>query len=128
MTTRSVNDNAMPTSSELNINIGREQLYDLRQFILYVKFLLDLCPLRARPNSPLQQALPPPNGAYTAAAEFSSRVFNMGASGAGMEIGGYGSVPVAYKEVICRQIEPVLQDGQIGVDQDTMMMYDAYYL
>jgi hypothetical protein len=52
----------------------------------------------------------------------------MGASGTGMEFGGYGSVPVAHKEVMCRQFEPVLQDGQIGVDRDTMMMYDADYL
>jgi hypothetical protein len=52
----------------------------------------------------------------------------MGASGAGMEFDGHGRVLVAYKEVMCRQIEPVLQDGQIGVDRDTMMMYDADYL
>jgi hypothetical protein len=27
-----------------------------------------------------------------------------------------------------RQLEPVLQDGQIEVDRDTMMKYDADYL
>jgi hypothetical protein len=52
----------------------------------------------------------------------------MGASGVGMEFGGYGSVLVPYKEVMCRQFDPVLQDGQIGVDRDTMIMYDADYL
>jgi hypothetical protein len=42
-----------------------------------------------------------------------------------MEFGGYGGVPVAYKEAMRRQFEPVLQDGQIGVDQDTMMMWST---
>ncbi|KAN0130569.1 Fungal specific transcription factor domain containing protein [Lactarius tabidus] len=104
------NDNAMPTSSELNINMGRRQVYD------------------TTPNSPPQQQAPPPppNGSYTAtSAEFSPGVFDMGASGAGMEFGGYGGVPVAYKEAMRRQFEPVLQDGQIGVDQDTMMMWST---
>jgi hypothetical protein len=104
------NDNAMATSSELNINMGRGQLYD------------------TTPNSPPRQQAqpPPPNGSYTATtAEFSPGVFDMGASGAGMEFGGYGGVPVAYKEAMRRQFEPVLQDGQIGVDQDTMMMWST---
>jgi len=42
-----------------------------------------------------------------------------------MEFGaGYG-VPVAYKEAMRRHFAPVLQDGQIGVDQDTMMMWST---
>jgi len=44
---------------------------------------------------------------------------------AGMEFGGYG-VPMADKETMLRHFAPVLlQDGQIGVDQDTMMMWST---
>jgi hypothetical protein len=44
-----------------------------------------------------------------------------------MESGGCGvPVPVAYKEAMLRHFAPVLQDdGQIGVDQDTMMMWST---
>lgn len=43
----------------------------------------------------------------------------------GMEFGGYG-VPMADKEAMLRHFAPVLlQDGQIGVDQDTMMMWST---
>jgi hypothetical protein len=107
-----------PISSELNM--GRGQLYDMSS---------------TTPNSPLQQQQqpppPPPNGSY--AAEFNpggggGGVFDIGVGpGAGMEFGGgYGGVPVAYKEAMRRQFAPVLQDdGQIGVDPDTMMMWST---
>jgi len=46
-------------------------------------------------------------------------------SGMDMEFGGYG-VPPADKEAMLRQFAPaLLQDGQIGVDRDTMMMWTA---
>jgi hypothetical protein len=42
-----------------------------------------------------------------------------------MEFGGYG-VPVADKEAMLRHFAPaMLQDGQIGVDRDTMMMWSS---
>jgi hypothetical protein len=42
-----------------------------------------------------------------------------------MEFGGYG-VPVADKEAMLRHFAPaMLQDGQIGVDRDTMMMWST---
>ena len=45
--------------------------------------------------------------------------------GMNMEFGGYG-VPVADKEAMLRNYAPaMLQDGQIGVDRDTMMMWSA---
>jgi hypothetical protein len=100
--------------------MGRGQLYDMSS---------------TTPNSPLQQQQqpppPPPNGSY--AAEFNpggggGGVFDIGVGpGAGMEFGGgYGGVPVAYKEAMRRQFAPVLQDdGQIGVDPDTMMMWST---
>ena len=45
----------------------------------------------------------------------------------GMEVGfgGYG-VPMADKKAMLRQFAPTIsQDGQIGVDRDTMMMMSA---
>ena len=67
------------------------------------------------PNSPL-------NGPYPAM-DFGAvdGVFETPAGG------GYGEpVPVAYKEAMLRHFAPVLQDdGQIGVDQDTMMMWST---
>jgi hypothetical protein len=50
---------------------------------------------------------PPPNGSYTATSEFSPRVFDMGTSSAGMVFGGYSGVPVADKEAMSRQFEPM---------------------
>jgi hypothetical protein len=45
--------------------------------------------------------------------------------GMNMEYGGY-DVPVADKEAMLRNFAPaMLQDGQIGVDRDTMMMWSA---
>lgn len=45
--------------------------------------------------------------------------------GTNMEFGGY-DVPVADKEAMLRNFAPaMLQDGQIGVDRDTMMMWSA---
>lgn len=45
--------------------------------------------------------------------------------GMDMEFGGYG-VPMADKEAMLRQFAPAIsQDGQIGVDRDTMMMWTA---
>jgi hypothetical protein len=45
--------------------------------------------------------------------------------GTNMEYGGY-DVPVADKEAMLRNFAPaMLQDGQIGVDRDTMMMWSA---
>lgn len=42
-----------------------------------------------------------------------------------MEFGGYG-VPMADKEAMLRHFAPTIsQDGQIGVDRDTMMMWSA---
>jgi len=55
----------------------------------------------------------PQNGFYTDA-DLSS----------GMEFGGYG-VPMADREAMLRHFAPVLQDGHIGVDQDTMMMWST---
>ncbi|KAH9992244.1 fungal-specific transcription factor domain-containing protein [Russula compacta] len=46
-------------------------------------------------------------------------------NGMEMEFGGYG-VPTADKEAMLRHFAPVLlQDGQIGVDRDTMMMWST---
>ena len=42
-----------------------------------------------------------------------------------MEFGGY-DVPVADKEAMLRKFAPaMLQDGQIGVDRDTIVMWSA---
>ena len=50
-------------------------------------------------------------------------VFDM--QGMEMEFGGYG-VPMADKEAMLRHFAPTIsQDGQIGVDRDTMMMWSA---
>jgi hypothetical protein len=50
-------------------------------------------------------------------------VFDM--QGMEMEFGGYG-VPMADKEAMLRHFAPAIsQDGQIGVDRDTMMMWSA---
>jgi hypothetical protein len=50
-------------------------------------------------------------------------VFDM--QGMDMEFGGYG-VPMADKEAMLRHFAPAMsQDGQIGVDRDTMMMWTA---
>ena len=50
-------------------------------------------------------------------------VFDM--QGTEMEFGGYG-VPMADKEAMLRHFAPAIsQDGQIGVDRDTMMMWSA---
>jgi hypothetical protein len=42
----------------------------------------------------------------------------------GMQFGGYG-VPVADREAMLRHFAPVMQDGHIGVDQDTVMMWST---
>ena len=104
ITTRSPTENMMLTS-----DMARGQLYDM-----------------STPNSPLQPPPPPPP---TADFMFTA---GTGGGGAGMEFGGgygggggSGGVPVAYKEAMRRQFAPVLQDGQIGVDQDTMMMWST---
>ncbi|KAI0260431.1 fungal-specific transcription factor domain-containing protein [Gloeopeniophorella convolvens] len=47
-------------------------------------------------------------------------VFDM----SGVEFGGYG-VPLAEQEAMLRCFAPVPQDGQIGVDRDTMMMWST---
>jgi len=53
----------------------------------------------------------------------SGGVFDM--EGMEMEFGGYG-VPMADKEAMLRHFAPAIsQDGQIGVDRDTMMMWSA---
>ena len=53
----------------------------------------------------------------------SGGVFDM--QGMEMEFGGYG-VPMADKEAMLRHFAPTIsQDGQIGVDRDTMMMWSA---
>ena len=46
-------------------------------------------------------------------------------TGMDMAFGGYG-VPPADKEAMLRHFAPLLlQDGQIGVDRDTMMMWST---
>ncbi|KAI9511919.1 fungal-specific transcription factor domain-containing protein [Russula earlei] len=56
-------------------------------------------------------------------ADASDGVFDM--TGMNMAFGGYG-VPVAEKEAMLRHFAPALhQDGQIGVDRDTMMMWST---
>ena len=107
----SVNDNGtlpMPPS-ELSMGLGGSGLYDM-----------STSASATTPNSPLN------GGSYTTA-DFrpgggdGAGVFDMG----GTEFGGYG-VPVAYKEAMLRHFAPALQqDGQIGVDQDTMMMWST---
>ena len=105
ITTRSPTENMMLTS-----DMARGQLYDM-----------------STPNSPLQPPPPPPP-----TADFMFTAGAGGGGGPGMEFGGgygggsgSGGVPVAYKEAMRRQFAPVLQDGQIGVDQDTMMMWST---
>ena len=93
-------------------DIARGQLYDMST---------------TTPNSPLQPPPPPPT-----AVDFMFTGTGTG-GGPGMEFGGGGygggggggGMPVAYKEAMRRQFAPVLQDGQIGVDQDTMMMWST---
>lgn len=59
----------------------------------------------------------------TASAGGGSSAFDM--NGMEMEFGGYG-VPTADKEAMLRHFAPMLlQDGQIGVDRDTMMMWST---
>jgi len=62
-------------------------------------------------------------GASTSTVGAGSGVFDM--QRMEMEFGGYG-VPMADKEAMMRHFAPTIsQDGQIGVDQDTMMMWSA---
>jgi hypothetical protein len=82
MTTRSANDNAMPTSSGLNISMGQLQYMTCR---------------RRHPTPRRKHHHQSP---YTATSKFGPGVFNMGAS-------GYGGVPMAYMEAIHWQFEPV---------------------
>ncbi|KAF8268483.1 fungal-specific transcription factor domain-containing protein [Lactarius quietus] len=117
--TISANDNAtLPmrsSSSELSMGLGSSGLYDMSSTSASASTSA------TAPNSPPQSA------SYAAVSDFrhgAGGVFDMGGGG-GMEFGaGYG-VPVAYKEAMRRHFAPVLQDGQIGVDQDTMMMWST---
>jgi hypothetical protein len=62
-------------------------------------------------------------GTNTSTVGASGGVFDM--QGMEMEFGGYG-VPMADKEAMLRHFAPAIsQDGQIGVDRDTMMMWSA---
>jgi hypothetical protein len=72
-----------------------------------------------------QSAFQPSNdfGTSTSTVGASGGVFDM--QGMEMEFGGYG-VPMADKEAMLRHFAPgISQDGQIGVDRDTMMMWSA---
>ena len=96
------------SASELSMGLGVNGLYDMSSTSAST----------TTPNSPL-------NGSYSTA-DFRSGggggVFDMG----GTVFGGGSGVPVAYKEAMLRHFAPVLQqDGQIGVDQDTMMMWST---
>ena len=76
------------------------------------------------PASISSGASSPQNG-FQPSADFGggTGVFDM--NGMEMEFGGYG-VPTADKEAMLRHFAPVLlQDGQIGVDRDTMMMWST---
>jgi len=64
-----------------------------------------------------------PSADFGTASAGGGGVFDM--NGMEMEFGGYG-VPTADKEAMLRHFAPVLlQDGQIGVDRDTMMMWST---
>jgi len=73
-----------------------------------------------------------PQSGYQPSNEFGTSISTVGAGGGvfdmqGMEMGfgGYG-VPMADKEAMLRHFAPAIsQDGQIGVDRDTMMMWSA---
>ena len=102
---RSPTENMMLTS-----DIARGQLYDMST---------------TTPNSPLQPPPPPPTAVdfmFTGTGTGGGPGMEFGGGGYG---GGGGGMPVAYKEAMRRQFAPVLQDGQIGVDQDTMMMWST---
>ena len=64
-----------------------------------------------------------PSNDFGTSPDASRGVFDM--QGMEMEFGGYG-VPMADKEAMLRHFAPAIsQDGQIGVDRDTMMMWSA---
>jgi hypothetical protein len=70
-----------------------------------------------------QSGFQPSNDFGTSTVGASGAVFDM--QGMEMEFGGYG-VPMADKEAMLRHFAPTIsQDGQIGVDRDTMMMWSA---
>ncbi len=64
-----------------------------------------------------------PSNDFVTGASASGGVFDV--QGMEMEFGGYG-VPMADKEAMLRHFAPAIsQDGQIGVDRDTMMMWST---
>ena len=74
-------------------------------------------------SSPQSGFQPSNDFATSTAVGASGGVFDM--QGMEMEFGGYG-VPMADKEAMLRRFAPAIsQDGQIGVDRDTMMMWSA---
>ena len=103
----STNGQPMP-ASEMSMALGAGGLYDMS----------------SSTSASASVTTSPRNGFYTEAD------FAPGGSGggvfdlSGMEFGGYG-VPMADKEAMLRHFAPVLQDGHIGVDQDTMMMWST---
>ncbi|KAI9439638.1 fungal-specific transcription factor domain-containing protein, partial [Lactarius indigo] len=115
--TMSVNSNgngALPLSaSEISMALGTGGLYDMSASTS--------ASASTTPSSPQ-------NGFHTVAPDFKpppgidigNGAFNLRE----MEFGGYG-VPMADQEAMLRHFAPVLQDGQIGVDQDTMMMWST---
>ncbi|KAH9055007.1 fungal-specific transcription factor domain-containing protein [Lactarius vividus] len=106
------NSNGM-SASEIGMILGSGGLYDMSAST-------SASTSATTPNSPQ-------NGFHTAA-DFRYLPGTGIGGGAydlrGMEFGGYG-VPMADKEAMLRHFAPVLQDGQIGVDQDTMMMWST---
>jgi hypothetical protein len=73
-----------------------------------------------------------PQSGFQPSNDFGTSTGTVGASGGvvdmqgmEMEFGGYG-VPMADKEAALRHFAPAIsEDGQIGVDRDTMMMWSA---
>ena len=84
----------------------------------------------APPSAPasISSGASSPRNGFQPSADFGTSsagaaMFDM--NGMEMEFGGYG-VPTADKEAMLRHFAPVLlQDGQIGVDRDTMMMWST---
>jgi len=73
-----------------------------------------------------------PQSGFQPSSDFGTNTSTVGAGrgvfdmqGMEMEFGGY-DVPIADKEAMLRHFAPAIsQDGQIGVDRDTMMMWSA---
>jgi hypothetical protein len=89
--------------------------------------LYDFTASASTPPSVSASSSSSPHTGFRPSADFSAgdanEIFDM--TGTEMEFGGYG-VPPADKEAMMRHFAPLLlQDGQIGVDRDTMMMWST---